>query len=61
MLEADDEDEAMELQMKSPFGSSFRTFDATHYKPIGRLHFLFVANLMLMGQIHFLNLFKLVD
>lgn len=35
MLQADDEDEIMEQQMKSPFGSSFRTFDATDYKPIG--------------------------
>uniref|UniRef100_A0A7N8XXC0 DDB1- and CUL4-associated factor 1 n=1 Tax=Mastacembelus armatus TaxID=205130 RepID=A0A7N8XXC0_9TELE len=34
MLQADDEDDAMDQQMKSPFGSSFRTFDATHYKPI---------------------------
>ncbi|KAI4798417.1 hypothetical protein KUCAC02_022062 [Chaenocephalus aceratus] len=40
MLQADDEDDAMDQQMKSPFGSSFRTFDATDYKPIGRLHFL---------------------
>lgn len=39
MLQADDEDDAMDQQMKSPFGSSFRTFDATEYKPIGRLHF----------------------
>ncbi|KAF3855644.1 hypothetical protein F7725_016367 [Dissostichus mawsoni] len=31
---ADDEDDAMDQQMKSPFGSSFRTFDATDYKPI---------------------------
>lgn len=36
MLQADDEDEMMEQQMKSPFGSSFRTFDATDYKPIGK-------------------------
>ncbi|XP_034557902.1 DDB1- and CUL4-associated factor 1-like isoform X3 [Notolabrus celidotus] len=34
MLQADDEDDAMEEQIKSPFGSSFRTFDATDYKPI---------------------------
>ncbi|CAJ1051159.1 DDB1- and CUL4-associated factor 1-like isoform X3 [Xyrichtys novacula] len=34
MLQADDEVEAMEEQIKSPFGSSFRTFDATDYKPI---------------------------
>lgn len=35
MLQADDEDDMMEMQMKSPFGSSFRTFNATDYKPIG--------------------------
>lgn len=40
MLQADDEDDVMDQQMKSPFGSSFRTFDATDYKPIGRHHFL---------------------
>ncbi|XP_022597901.1 DDB1- and CUL4-associated factor 1-like isoform X2 [Seriola dumerili] len=34
MLQADDEVDAMDQQMKSPFGSSFRTFDATDYKPI---------------------------
>uniref|UniRef100_A0A3B4XQS5 DDB1- and CUL4-associated factor 1 n=1 Tax=Seriola lalandi dorsalis TaxID=1841481 RepID=A0A3B4XQS5_SERLL len=34
MLQADDEVDAMDHQMKSPFGSSFRTFDATDYKPI---------------------------
>ncbi|XP_072237664.1 DDB1- and CUL4-associated factor 1-like isoform X1 [Leuresthes tenuis] len=34
MLQADDEDDAMDQQMKSPFGSSFRTFNATDYKPI---------------------------
>ncbi|XP_069371516.1 DDB1- and CUL4-associated factor 1-like isoform X2 [Paralichthys olivaceus] len=34
MLQADDEDDVMDQQMKSPFGSSFRTFDATDYKPI---------------------------
>ncbi|KAJ3602361.1 hypothetical protein NHX12_030119 [Muraenolepis orangiensis] len=33
MLQADEENDAMD-QMKSPFGSSFRTFDATDYKPI---------------------------
>lgn len=37
MLQADDEDDMMEQQMKSPFGSSFRTFDATDYKPIGTI------------------------
>lgn len=36
MLQADDEDDVMDQQMKSPFGSSFRTFDATDYEPIGR-------------------------
>lgn len=35
MLQADDEDDMMEMQIKSPFGSSFRTFNATDYKPIG--------------------------
>uniref|UniRef100_A0A673X2C2 DDB1- and CUL4-associated factor 1 n=1 Tax=Salmo trutta TaxID=8032 RepID=A0A673X2C2_SALTR len=34
MLQADEEDDVMDQQMKSPFGSSFRTFDATNYKPI---------------------------
>ncbi|KAL0977951.1 hypothetical protein UPYG_G00163700 [Umbra pygmaea] len=34
MLQADEEDDVMEPQMKSPFGSSFRTFDATDYKPM---------------------------
>ncbi|KAK6318699.1 hypothetical protein J4Q44_G00099100 [Coregonus suidteri] len=34
MLQADEEDDVMDRQMKSPFGSSFRTFDATDYKPI---------------------------
>lgn len=47
MLQADDEDDAMDQQMKSPFGSSFRTFDATDYKPIGKLHFLLIADLKL--------------
>ncbi len=51
MLQADDEDDAMDQQMKSPFGSSFRTFDATDYKPIGRLHFLFTAEWKLIGQL----------
>lgn len=37
MLQADDEDDMMEMQMKSPFGSSFRTFNATDYKPIGQI------------------------
>ena len=35
MLQADDEDDLLEERMKSPFGSSFRTFNATDYKPIG--------------------------
>lgn len=37
MLQADDEDDLMEERMKSPFGSSFRTFNATDYKPIGKV------------------------
>uniref|UniRef100_A0A3B3SED2 DDB1- and CUL4-associated factor 1 n=1 Tax=Paramormyrops kingsleyae TaxID=1676925 RepID=A0A3B3SED2_9TELE len=37
MLQADDEDDVMGQQMKSPFGSSFRTFDATDYKPIATI------------------------
>lgn len=36
MLQADDEDDLLEERMKSPFGSSFRTFNATDYKPIGK-------------------------
>lgn len=44
MLQADEEDDAMDQQMKSPFGSSFRTFDATDYKPIGRWHFLSISD-----------------
>lgn len=38
MLHPDDDEDAMDPQMKSPFGSSFRTFDATNYKPIGDLN-----------------------
>lgn len=41
MLQADDEDDMMEMQMKSPFGSSFRTFNATDYKPIGKISLSF--------------------
>ncbi|XP_039626969.1 DDB1- and CUL4-associated factor 1-like [Polypterus senegalus] len=37
MLQADDEDDMIEERMKSPFGSSFRTFDATDYKPIATI------------------------
>lgn len=40
MLQADDEDDMMEMQMKSPFGSSFRTFNATDYKPIGKISYI---------------------
>lgn len=48
MLQADDEDDMMEQQMKSPFGSSFRTFDATDYKPIGIfIHKMFTSFLHL--------------
>uniref|UniRef100_A0A8C5DEE4 DDB1- and CUL4-associated factor 1 n=1 Tax=Gouania willdenowi TaxID=441366 RepID=A0A8C5DEE4_GOUWI len=37
MLQADDDDEMLDMQMKSPFGSSFRTFNATDYKPIATI------------------------
>ncbi|XP_018428604.1 PREDICTED: protein VPRBP [Nanorana parkeri] len=37
MLQADDEDDLLEEKMKSPFGSSFRTFNATDYKPIATI------------------------
>ncbi|XP_038127293.1 DDB1- and CUL4-associated factor 1-like [Cyprinodon tularosa] len=37
MLQADDEDDMIDMQMKSPFGSSFRTFNATDYKPIATI------------------------
>ncbi|NWU98107.1 DCAF1 factor, partial [Upupa epops] len=37
MLQADDEDDLMEERMRSPFGSSFRTFNATDYKPIATI------------------------
>lgn len=42
MLQADDEDDLMEERMKSPFGSSFRTFNATDYKPIGKCAFCYI-------------------
>lgn len=51
MLQADDEDDAMDQQMKSPFGSSFRTFDATDYKPISRLRFLSTTDCVVIGQL----------
>ncbi|XP_076411815.1 DDB1- and CUL4-associated factor 1-like isoform X2 [Peromyscus maniculatus bairdii] len=37
MLQADDEDDFLEERMRSPFGSSFRTFNATDYKPIATI------------------------
>ncbi|XP_078517401.1 DDB1- and CUL4-associated factor 1 isoform X1 [Lissotriton helveticus] len=37
MLQADDEDDMLEERMRSPFGSSFRTFNATDYKPIATI------------------------
>uniref|UniRef100_A0A4W5QJ73 DDB1- and CUL4-associated factor 1 n=1 Tax=Hucho hucho TaxID=62062 RepID=A0A4W5QJ73_9TELE len=37
MLQADDDDDIMEMQTKTPFGSSFRTFNATDYKPIATI------------------------
>ncbi|XP_059103734.1 DDB1- and CUL4-associated factor 1-like isoform X1 [Peromyscus eremicus] len=36
-LQADDEDDFLEERMMSPFGSSFRTFNATDYKPIATI------------------------
>lgn len=44
MLQADDESDMMEVQMKSPFGSSFRTFNATDYKPIGKTFFFLLTH-----------------
>ena len=35
IFQSDSDDELVEERMKSPFGSSIRTFDATDYKPIG--------------------------
>lgn len=52
MLQADEEDDAMDQQMKSPFGSSFRTFDATDYKPISRRDFLCVVWMSVCFQNH---------
>ncbi|XP_015243536.1 PREDICTED: protein VPRBP-like isoform X1 [Cyprinodon variegatus] len=37
MLQDDDEHDSISGQVASPFGSSFRTFDATDYKPIATL------------------------
>jgi len=60
MLQADDEDDLLEERMRSPFGSSFRTFNATDYKPIGKrgansLVWRFEGLLkVLLSNIHFL-------
>lgn len=53
MLQADDEDDMLEMQMKSPFGSSFRTFNATDYKPIGKTYgLLLIQDLDCPDQTH---------
>lgn len=46
MLHPDDDEDAMDPQMKSPFDSSFRTFDATNYKPIGDLDLLVFCSVL---------------
>ncbi|XP_071500880.1 DDB1- and CUL4-associated factor 1-like [Diadema antillarum] len=37
IFQSDSDDELVEERMKSPFGSSIRTFDATDYKPIATI------------------------
>ncbi|XP_054751172.2 DDB1- and CUL4-associated factor 1-like [Lytechinus pictus] len=37
IFQSDSDDELVEERMKSPFGSSIRTFDATDYKPIATM------------------------
>ena len=36
MFQSEEDDDSVDDKMKSPYGSSFRTFDATDYKPIGK-------------------------
>lgn len=66
MLQADDEDDLLEERMRSPFGSSFRTFNATDYKPIGKrransLVWMFAGFLKaLLSSIHLLLSFAYV-
>lgn len=42
VLQAEDEADVLDQRTKNAYGSSFRTFDATDYKPIGRRHFLWL-------------------
>lgn len=60
MLQADDEDDMMEMQMKSPFGSSFRTFNATDYKPIG-MAFVYLLSFMMFKGLSFFPLHNAND
>ena len=39
MFQSEEDDDSSDEKIKSPFGSSFRTFDATDYKPIGKLYY----------------------